>query len=283
MNINNWLKAAVLRLSQAHIITARLDCLVLLSDELKKDKAWLLAHPEYELQGSILKKLNNKVAQRVKHIPLAYLRGKVEFYGREFVVNEHTLVPRSETETMIDLLKELCKVRPSASFALGRTLHIADIGTGSGAIAITAKLELPGAHVIATDVDENCLASAKTNAQKLGADIAFLHGNLLEPLATHALANSPTILLCNLPYVPDAFPINRAATHEPPLALFGGPDGLDLYRQLFKQVIDLPGRPQYILAESLPSQHEKLTRIANTGGYSLGSTTGFIQLFRLQE
>lgn len=208
-------------------------------------------------------------------MPLAYIRGDAEFYGREFAVNAHTLVPRPETETMVELV---CKLVSSES--AGEKAVIADIGTGSGAIAITAKLELPAADVIATDIDERCLEAARQNAQSFKTDISFLHGSLLEPFATRSLAHSPTILLCNLPYVPDNFQINTAATHEPRHALFGGPDGLDLYRELFEQTNSLAAKPLYVFTESLPPQHEALAGIAKAAGYSLEEIDDFIQLFK---
>jgi release factor glutamine methyltransferase len=272
MNIQAWLVEYVNVLQVANISTARLDCLVLLSDELGKDKAWLLSHSEYELQGSEIQNLNTKIAQRVLHIPLAYIRGRVEFYGREFSVDAHTLIPRPETETMIEMLKERV-----ASLEL--RVSIADIGTGSGALAITAKLELPQATVLATDIDPSCLKVAKQNAEILGADITFLEGNLLQPISNLKSQISNLILLCNLPYVPDDFHINRAATHEPDVALFGGKDGLRLYRTLFEQTQTMRVTPRYILTESLPPQHAELSSIATEAGYSPEATDDFIQVF----
>jgi methylase of polypeptide subunit release factors len=337
--VSDWLRQSVASLEGAGISTARLDCLVLLEDETGKDRAWLLAHPEYELQGSDLNILNTKIIQRMQHVPLAYIRGRSEFYGREFMVNAHTLVPRPETEGMIELLRMVCnressvlswqdqsrrreKVRsksiptptakqsslvhtdegykvvwekhsgnkqhlpntPTARPAHLRdndaSLRLIDIGTGSGAIAITAKLEHPSAIVTATDIDENCLATARHNAKRLDADIEFLHGNLLEPLPEGSKAQA-LVLLCNLPYVPENFQINTAATHEPRHALFGGADGLDLYRELFGQIKARSHQPSYILAESLPPQHAVLADIAQSAGYNLAQTSDFIQLFVL--
>jgi release factor glutamine methyltransferase len=302
MNTAAWLHSAAGALGAAGISTARLDCLVLLEDETGKDRAWLLSHPELELHGSILEKLSTKIDQRRQHIPLAYIRGKAEFYGREFAVNAHTLVPRPETETMLNLLKDLLSRHPelvSGSIPAGSRssdknawipdqvrndseIIIIDIGTGSGAIAITVKLEHPAATVIATDIDEKCLETARANARNLGADVSFLPGSLLEPLKTIRLSDYPTILLCNLPYVPDNFQINRAATHEPRHALFGGDDGLDLYRKLFAEAQQLQQKPQHILTESLPPQHEVLAGIAAAHGYKLTKTDDFIQLFTHQ-
>lgn len=273
--ISSWLGHAQSELEIAGIATARLDCLVLLGDLLGKNKAWLLAHPEHELQRSEVENLNKKIVQRVTHVPLAYLRGKAEFYGREFAVNPHTLVPRPETETMVELLRRV--IHPTS-----RETIIADIGTGSGALAVTAKLEFPHATVIATDIDDSCLQTAATNARELGADVTFVPGDLLEPVLKWRRATSGTgelVLLCNLPYVPDDFHINRAATHEPQQALFGGANGLDLYRKLFTQIANFSRPPRFVLTEALPTQHSELERIAKRNGYGLEQTEDFIQVF----
>jgi len=267
MTVSDWLRQAQANLEAAKVDTARLDCLVLLADELDKDKGWLLSHPEYELQGSILKILNTKVTQRATHTPLAYIRGHAEFYGRDFMVNPHTLVPRPETESIIELVKSL---EPAAG------TRILDIGTGSGCIAITTALEIPNAEVSACDIDKNCLETAQQNAQNLGATVTFFASDLLSQ------ATPQDILLANLPYVPDNFQINTAATHEPRHALFGGPDGLDLYRTLFAQLTEAGWPPQYVLAESLPFQHKALDKIAQLADFTLHTTDGFIQLFKRQ-
>ncbi|HEY4160947.1 MAG TPA: HemK/PrmC family methyltransferase [Candidatus Saccharimonadales bacterium] len=273
MNIYQWLSNATERLQEAGITTARLDCLVLLEDATGKNRAWLLAHPEFELPAALATILDARAYRRAQHVPLAYIRGHAEFYGREFAVNEHTLVPRPETEAMIELLHDVFAYKqPPPDGTL-----LADIGTGSGAIAITVKLEFPGSEVTAIDIDEKCLEAARRNAQKLQAGVTFLHGSLLKPLA--GFGSRHTILLCNLPYVPDNFQINTAATHEPRHALFGGTDGLDLYREMFGQIDTLQAKPLYILTEALPPQHEVLAEIAHNAGYILRQTNDFIQLF----
>lgn len=281
MTISDWLKQSLAKLETAGIATARLDSLVLLEDELGKDRAWLLAQPDYRLQRSEIRNLSTKIAQRCQHMPLAYIRGHAEFYGREFMVNTHTLVPRPETETMVDLLKTLMPgVQPPA---YKNEVVMVDVGTGSGAIAITLKLEFPGTKAIATDIDKTCLEVARTNAQKLGADVEFMHGTLLQPLKDRKFGAEKLILLCNLPYIPDSFNINRAATHEPKHALFGGNDGLDVYREMFAEVAANDWKPAYIFTESLPPQHAELSKIAKATGYTLQKTDDFIQLFQEPE
>lgn len=268
MNIKKWLEASTKALGKADIATAQLDCLVLLEDELKKDKSFLLSHPEVKLSPNSLKKLDKQVKSRALHEPLSYIRGKSEFYGREFLVNKHTLEPRPETETMIDVLK-----------SLPRQQTIVDIGTGSGCLAITAKLELPGTKIYATDISSKCLDIAEQNSKNLSAEIGFYKGDLLDAVPTKVL-NSPLFILANLPYVPNKYSINKAAANEPKIAIFGGEDGLDIYRKLFNQIEKQSKKPSFVLTESLPFQHKELAKIAELSGYALKKTDDFIQVFK---
>lgn len=265
MTIGEFLAHNTKHLQNAGIDTARLDVLVLLEDVLERGRANLLAHPEDPVPASKLAILNNYITQREDHVPLAYIRGKAAFYGRDFVVNEHVLVPRPETESMIEIAKKLDLKAP----------RIIDVGTGSGCIGITAAIELPSAEVTLLDVDENALAVATQNARRLrGAVVHAVKGNLL------ANYDQPIdLVLANLPYVPEDYPINKAAGKEPALALFAGKDGLDLYRELWGQIAARDDKPTYILTEALISQHKPLTVMAKAAGYNLVQTDGLVQLF----
>lgn len=271
MTVGSWLKGSEQRLRLTGLGSAHLDALILLEDVLAKDRGWLLAHPEEKLPSSLISKLANKLEKRANHEPLAYIRGRVEFYGRTFLVNSDVLVPRPESETMIELLLNQVESKKL------KVKRIVDVGTGSGALAVTAKLEIPEARVIATDIDPKCLKIAKKNAQKYNAKVKFVQGNLLEPLTTSPWPLST--ILANLPYVPDRFPINRAAKHEPKLAIFGGKDGLDVYRQFWQQSSRLG--PHLIFTESLPPSHDEMSKLAKSAGYKLIKTQGFIQIFKL--
>lgn len=273
----DWLERSQYKLKQAGIATARLDCLVLLEDATEKDKAFLLAHPELLLKNSVVKRLEEQIERRCKHEPLAYIRGKSEFYGREFTVTPDTLEPRPESEAMIELLTQIIKTN---AFNPDDKIIVADIGTGSGCIAITAKLEIPRAEVLATDISPACLRVAKTNAKKLGADVCFYEGDLLKPLLASSHASDISVIMANLPYVPDTHAINQAAMHEPRQAIFGGPNGLDLYRRMFTQIKKQNKWPEYILAESFDFQHRELALIAKKAGFEEIEALNFIQIFR---
>lgn len=264
MLVDLWLKKATTAFEKVGIGTARLDALVLLEDATGKDRAYLLAHPEINLTNNQLEKLAKQTEQRKKHVPLAQIRGKTEFYGREFIINKHVLEPRPESETMIDLLKSL---------KLPTSPVVTDIGTGSGAIGITAALEIPESEVVLTDIDLKCLRVAHQNTVKHAVDVEIMQADLLTNVS------KADVVLSNLPYVPDSCEINRAAMNEPRIAIFGGQDGLDLYRKLFEQIATLKEKPLFVLTESLPFQHKKLAQIAKRARYKQSKEIDFIQVF----
>ena len=276
MNVGEWLKVNQQTLEAAGVLTARLDVTVLLEDALGMDRVRLLAHLDLEIDKDTQNLLKALVERRMKHEPLAYIRGKSEFYGREFIVNDSVLVPRPESEAMIEVLlryyREDSRLRGNDERGVG--LRVADIGTGSGALGITAQLELPGATVELLDIDEKALATAKMNV------INFTSGNKV--IKSDLLYDSSTnyhVLLCNLPYVPDDYEINEAARHEPTIALFAGADGLAVYRRLFEQLKRLEYLPLLILTEAMPAQHSALQQLATKSGYALTTSEGYIQAF----
>ncbi|MBI2008854.1 peptide chain release factor N(5)-glutamine methyltransferase [Candidatus Saccharibacteria bacterium] len=280
MKINRWLIVTTKKLSNSNIASSRLDSLILLEDELGRDRAWVLAHPEVEIKPEQLKKLNKKVARRASHEPLAYIRGFSEFYGRKFKVNKHVLEPRPESEAMIDMLKNL--LHHNSPISRVAPWKIADIGTGCGALGISAALELHNPEVDLYDIDASCLAVARHNAH-----MHELHLHCYKRDLLNRPARKYDILLANLPYVPDKWQINPAAAREPKSAIFGGPDGLDVYRRLFDQLNSSKGRTRrgvkYVFTEALPPQHQKLRQIARHANYNLLETDNFIQLFKQGE
>jgi release factor glutamine methyltransferase len=265
--VETILKTATMQLEEAGVPSARLDVLILLEDLLGKDRGWLLAHPEAKLSSTQLKKLNIQIDRRARHEPLAYIRGFSEFYGRRFKVNKRVLEPRPESETMIDLLKKLdLPARPA----------IADIGTGSGCLGITAALEIPTSTVDLYDIDSSVLAIAKHNAHMHELTLNLRKRNLLNrPLRNY------TVVLANLPYLPHDWQMHESILMEPRLALNGGKEGLDLYRQLFDQLAKMKIKPKFALTESLPPQHNKLSVIAKQAGYEQIKKQDLIQVFRL--
>jgi release factor glutamine methyltransferase len=261
----SWLNKACRQLENAGISTARLDALVILEDCLGKDRALVLAHPEQILSAVQLNRLNKQLKQRAKHIPLAYIRQKSEFYGRDFFVDKRVLEPRPETETMIDLFDQL---------PIEDNTKVADVGTGSGCIGITIQLENPKLKVDLYDIDRQALAVARLNTKRFKIKVKCYQADLLEP--NHGPYQ---VILANLPYVPASYHINAEALIEPHRAIFGGQDGLDIYRQLFHQINSFNWQPNYIMTEALPFQHKLLEGLAKRNQYLLINTSDFIQCY----
>jgi release factor glutamine methyltransferase len=264
MPIADFLRQATQQLQNAGITTARLDCLVLLEDVTSRDRAQLLAHADDVLTAAQITKLNTYITQRLQHEPLAYIRGHAMFYGRTFAVDEHVLVPRPETEIMVELLKK---------YELPAKPRLADIGTGSGCIGITAALEIPNATTSLYDIDPAALKIAASNAATHHVTVHCQQSDLLQQV------EPCDIVLANLPYVPEHFPINKAAGFEPKLALFAGADGLDDYKRFWQQAANLKPKPHYILTEAMPFQHHHLAQLARGAGYALVEKQDFIQVF----
>lgn len=184
--------------------------------------------------------------------PVQYCIGSEEFYGRTFIVDESVLIPRPETEELV-----LATTNRIGQLFENKTLKLADIGTGSGAIAISMKLECPELTVVATDVSVAALATAKKNAQLLAADIDFRLGDLTAPLVGEKF----DIVLSNPPYI--AFEEAKEMSsivleHEPHSALFAEEDGLVLYRKLAQQLPALMNKPALIGLEIGYTQGEQV-------------------------
>ena len=268
MSVGEFLTVNTALLRDAGIHTARLDCLVLLSDILNTNSAHILAHLDSPLTNRQQHALESAIQRRVTHEPLAYIRNTCDFFGRSFYVNRYTLVPRPESESMIELLQEMPVLQSET---------VIDVGTGSGALAITAKLERPQAVVIGLDISRRSLAVAKRNAVSLGAEVSFMQSDLLTSL--QPCPPAPVTLLCNLPYVPASYTINQAASYEPSIALFGGIDGLNLYRRLFRRLDVWQTGGLCLITESLLEQHETLASIAKKHRFHLNDTNGLAQRF----
>lgn len=226
---NNKLK------DQSTVDAPMLDAQLLLAKVLDVSKNYLFTHFDQELTQEQSDRFEKLVERRRHHEPLAYIVGWKEFYGRPFKVNPFVLIPRPETETLIEETKRLCQ---NATDTL-----IIDVGTGSGAIAVTLSAET-GLPVIATDLSSEALVVAKQNARLHGVDdrLTFLHGSLLEPVATQMTATlDEVIIVANLPYLTSRQVIETAPEvrdFEPRQALDGGVDGLDVYHGLFAQLHD---------------------------------------------
>lgn len=232
-----------------------LDSELILAHATGKSREWVIAHPEEQLDDQQARKARSWAKRRAAGCPLAYLTGRKWFYGREFIVNKHVLIPRPETELMVEeALQQLTRnTQQLTRNTEADEVFYVDIGTGSGCLPITIVNELKEkkhtkkSRVYATDVSPEAINVAKKNAKKHGDphDILFRQGDLLEPIINrqdrHAaccvLRATRIIITANLPYLtPRQIKDSPSIQAEPRLALDGGADGLKYYRRLFGQI-----------------------------------------------
>jgi release factor glutamine methyltransferase len=232
--------------------SARADALLLLAHALRRSREWIVAHPEERPSEEQLTELVRLCERRRSGMPIAYLLGSAGFYGREFLVNESVLVPRPETEHLVEDAIRFIRDRSGAA------LRVLDVGIGCGAIACTVAAET-GAIVDGTDVSSAAVAVADENARRLNLAerCRFYHGDLAVPVAQ----NRYDVVIANLPYVPtSALPtLPNPAAYEPREALDGGPDGLTLYRRLLAQIPALLKPNALLLCEAAPATIGRLT------------------------
>jgi len=233
------------------------DAEVILAHVLKNDRAWLFANPDFELSRLQLTTYNLLLARRAKHWPVAYLTGHKEFYGLEFRVTPDVLIPRPETEMLVELARERIENREL------RIKKIIDLGTGGGAIIISLAKSLRNSKLkfSATDISPKALQNAKQNARRHGVEkrIKFIKSDLLRNLKFD-IRNS--LLVSNLPYLtPAQVKANPDLKHEPRSALVAGPDGLKYYRKLFEQLSKFYIQNSIFLLEHDPSQKNKLAAL----------------------
>ncbi len=224
----------------------RADAEVLLAAILKKDRTQLFAHPEQLLTNEEEKQWKDFSARRRGGEPVAYILGEKEFYGRRFFVDPRVLIPRPATEGLIDAALRFLDdpqnetaIIDAGIVAVAHALRplkptcIVDIGTGSGCIAITLKVERPDLRLCASDSSEDALAVAQENAKRLGADIEFRQGRGLEPFAD---LQQPFLIVSNPPYIPEGITLQKdVADFEPHQALFAGKEGRDVLMEIARE------------------------------------------------
>jgi release factor glutamine methyltransferase len=267
MSIAEWLAQATNRLHSADIKSARLDALLLLTEVFDKEKTWLLAHDDTIISSPQQQELAAKLQRRLEREPIAYIRGHQEFYGRIFYVNSHVLIPRPDSEDLIELFLQLPRTDGDA---------FVDVGTGSGVLAITVKLEAPEVEVAAYDVSAEALAIARRNAITLQATITFSQNNLLEDATPHAF----NFVMANLPYVAAEWQRSPETHYEPALALFANDEGLDLIKKLIIQAVSVIKPAGFLLLEADPRQHQAITNFAKAYNFTPISSKGFALTFQ---
>jgi len=246
---------------------ARLQAELLYGEAAGLDRVQVLAAGSTVPPTDVLNRFDDLLARRLRHEPLAYILGRREFYGLTFEVGPGVLVPRPETETLVEAALAAIREHPNAR----RVVRVADVGTGSGAIGVSIAKHAVTAKVFALDASTEALAIAGKNARRLGVleRVVLLAGDLLE-----AVSEPLDVVVANLPYIPtsevEALP-EVIRTHEPLLAIDGGEDGLELYRRLFEQLPDhVAEGPYAVLIEVGAGQ---ASHAAELLGHALGVET----------
>ena len=255
MKVRELLLQITQLLSDNQTPDSHIEAEVLLRHILGMERAEFFAALAEHLSSHQCDQVRNLAKRRLDGEPLAYITGHREFYGLDFVVNPHVLIPRQETELLVECVLEHCS-RPQAT----KDLRIADIGTGSGAIAIAIAANLPHAQVYATDCDPNALAVAEINCRKHGLEesIHLSQGDLLD-----ALEAPVDVIVSNPPYITTAeIPLLAPEVRrEPNHALDGGPDGLNVIRRLYRQTPAFIRDGGCILVEIAPEQLESVMQL----------------------
>jgi release factor glutamine methyltransferase len=246
--------------SGPHPERARLDAETLMLHLMGKNRTWLLAHHGDEFGGCKSIGYSQQIERRFAGVPIQYITGECEFYGLPFSVNSDVLIPRPETEHVVEKVLELASLFVSP--------RVVDVGTGSGAIAIALAHESPGAKVTATDVSDAALRIARQNAERNGVAerIRFLEGDLLEPLAEEQFE----FVVSNPPYVATDDRASLAVEirdHEPELALFAGSNGLDIYRRLAPAAYSVLVAGGYAVFEIGYGQSEAVAELFYAAGF----------------
>lgn len=263
-----------------HPDRARRDAETLLQHHIGRNKAWLMAHADDDFAGCRAIGYAGLLERRQKGEPIQYITGECEFYGLPFRVTPDVLIPRPETEHVVEKAVDLATQLGAPSIPqtlrngwestnLAQSPRILDVGTGSGAIAIALATQLPNTAITATDISASALAVARQNATRNAVTdrIRFLQGDLLAPVAGEQFE----IIVSNPPYVPetdrDTLSV-EVREFEPPLALFADGDGFGVYRRLIPAAFDALAPGGFIALEIGHGQQEAIRNLLSSAGFS---------------
>jgi len=237
----------------------RLDAQLLLSASLGRTRAWLIANDDVALEDAQAQSYRGALRRRAAGEPLAYLLGEKEFHGLSLQVTRDVLVPRPDTETLVEWALALL----GGAMASLATPQVVDLGTGSGAIALALKHRLPEAQVTAVDTSAAALAVARSNGDRLGLPIDWRHGDWWQAVPGRRF----DLAVSNPPYIAEGDAHLAALTHEPPLALSSGADGLDAIREIIAGAPAQLNDGGWLLLEHGHDQAERVATLLSAAGF----------------
>lgn len=247
------------RLQNAGIEDFEYESWVFLDWKLHIDRAEFYMNPNGEVKEELLEELEDVLKQREQRVPLQYLMGECEFMGYDFYVDERVLIPRQDTECLVELAVESIREKSTK-------VKVLDLCTGSGCIGISVAKLCPDTEVTLADISDGALAVSKKNAQNLSADVTLIKGNLFENIEGRF-----DYILSNPPYIPSEVIeglMPEVKEYEPRLALDGEADGLSFYRKIIDEAPDYLNPDGRIYFEIGAEQGEDLTRLMNERGFS---------------
>lgn len=261
MTIASWLKQATDELADELLPSPRLDAEIILAHTIRHPRTYLHAHGDDELSARDEDIANARIEIRKDRVPVAYIIGHKEFYGRRFTVSPSVLIPRPESEQLIDMLKKL--LSSSAPLPGIVTKRLVDVGTGSGCLGITAKLEFPELDVALLDTSRHALTIAEKNAKLLDASVETYVSDLLMNYPY-----SPDIVVANLPYVDRSWDfLSPELANEPEEALYADDEGLAVIKKCIEQVASRAKPGALLLLEADPRQLDAIATYARSHNF----------------
>lgn len=253
MNLGDWVRRAASELAALGYDAGKTEARLIVADHLGKDVSWVMAHPD----ASVPEGAEDRLARRLSGEPLAYILGWREFWGRRFAVDPRVLIPRQDTETLVEVALGLNSVK-----------RVLDVGTGSGALAVTLALERPDWSVEACDLSPGAIEVARANAQRLVARVTFFESDLFS-----AAKGVYDLIVSNPPYVAagDQLPA-EIRDHEPALALWAEEDGFAIYQRLAREAHAHMAAGARLLIELGAGQEDKVTEIFTGQGFRVLET-----------
>ena len=266
--ISFWLKNAAKSLKDAGIPSARLDAELILANTLRKNRTYLHVHLDEEIDPRRVDIANARLDLRLDRVPMAYILGYKEFYGRKFTVSPAVLVPRPESEDMISLFLD-------ATAGEIEQKVLIDVGTGSGCLGITAALERTNISVILSDISKDALRIAEKNADEHRARVKIQQQSLL-----NGQLEPVDYIFANLPYVDKDWEVSPELQYEPKIALFTEDGGLKLILELIRQAPRCLAPNGQLFIEADPIQHERIIQAAAKQNFKLAAIQSYIIVLR---
>ena len=266
--ISFWIKNAAKSMKDAGIPSARLDAELILANTLRKNRTYLHAHLDEEIDPRRVDIANARLDLRLDRVPMAYILGYKEFYGRKFTVSPAVLVPRPESEDMISLFLD-------ATAGEIEQKVLIDVGTGSGCLGITAALERTNISVILSDISKDALRIAEKNADEHRARVKIQQQSLL-----NGQLEPVDYIFANLPYVDKDWEVSPELQYEPKIALFTEDGGLKLILELIRQAPRCLTPNGQLFIEADPTQHERIIQAAAKQNFKLAAIQSYIIVLR---